>query len=79
MSVIAGAAVLVGMLTAGPAAPSPTPAPGRSCQEVCTMIYDPVTCHFDDGKPRSFGNRCTAGAYACRYGLRIVGCGPRRH
>lgn len=77
MSAILGAAVLWGTLTAGPAVPSPMPSPGRSCPEVCTMIYEPVTCYFGDGKVRTFGNRCTADAYACRHGLHIVGCGAK--
>jgi hypothetical protein len=72
----------VGLTVPGSAAePPPGPAaepPSPTCSDMCPMVYEPVACEFSDGVTRSFSNDCVARAYACKYGLRIIGCVARQ-
>jgi hypothetical protein len=77
MRVLIGLAVSFGLLAGGAEVAPEEQTATRACPEVCTMIYDPVTCRFDSGATMTFGNRCVAEAYACRHHLNVVSCGPK--
>jgi hypothetical protein len=84
-ALVLGAAVLAGASATSAASastprPTPTPSPVRPagpCPSICTMIYQPVRCLFDNGVSLAFGNICQARAYACDRRVRIVACAPR--
>jgi hypothetical protein len=83
-ALVFGAAVLAGASATSTSAsaprPTPTPSPVRPvgpCPSICTMIYQPVRCLFDNGVSLAFGNICQARAYACDRRVRIVVCAPR--
>ncbi|MCW2904389.1 MAG: hypothetical protein JWO67_6654 [Streptosporangiaceae bacterium] len=78
MIVIVGSVALLGALVTGPVSPPPEASGVQPCPQACAMIYEPVTCRFEDGTARAFGNRCTADAYACSHNARIAGCGAKR-
>lgn len=61
----------------GLASAAPSPAGDRAvvrCPSACPLVYEPVTCKFSDGSVRTFSNRCFAGVFACRNGLKVISC-----
>ncbi|MFB4316203.1 hypothetical protein [Actinomadura sp. 21ATH] len=67
-------AAVAGALAAAAAGPISRPVAPARCAFDCPPGRQPVTCAFDNGRTAAFGDACRARAYACRHGLRIIGC-----
>ena len=68
----AGAVGLMGPAAAGSSTVREVKRP--ACPSVCPAVYQPVTCKLSNGRTMTFGNRCEAGVYACRKGVKIISC-----